>query len=551
MKIFLIQTPLFGISPPIGIAQLGAYMEQAGHDVKAFDMNNDLYLRRGEAYQYAWEGGFSVNWSDPRWVSELFQHHEQFILSEYIRPIAAAGEAVVGFSITSCSLVPSLLIARMIKQAAPGVRVVLGGQHFTVNRASAAETAALEEVDAVVLGDGEYTMAELMQYWKDGRGLESCKGLYCKGPEGTMFTGPRKPVVLDELPFANYRLFDLDRYDNYDSHLILFMASRGCVRSCTFCGYRTPWAGYRYMSGERLYAEIKHQEKVIPGVRGLYFYDLLVNGDMHALGTLCDKIIADPQCRYPWEYCNTIIRPEMTEDFCRKLKAAGCGYTQIGLESGSQHVLDLMKKEQEVATIETVLRNLSNAGIAVKGNFMFGFPGETEEDFAETLALLRRVHPYLPKVYPSYTFTLMEPASPIGMQKGRFGVAVASKPDSDIFWESADGTNTYPRRFERYKSFVKLAESFGLEVEYGYKCPVEVFQSYWLGRYFVYKDDYVSAVEQYDTYLKYDSQNQEVRDLRAASLKTLAVRGGSGAVTKRSGSSGGVASYLKKILARK
>jgi radical SAM superfamily enzyme YgiQ (UPF0313 family) len=513
VKVFLIQAPQWGISPPIGLAQLGAYLTQAGHEVEVFDMNIDLYRRRGESYQYAWESGFSSVWLDRTWVADFFRKHESFILSEYIRPIAAAGEAVVGFSVTSCSLVPSLLVARMIKQAVPGVRTVFGGQEFTVNRAGAAATAALEEADAIVAGDGEHTMAELLQYWKEGRDLESCKGLYCKGAGGSIFTGFRKPVVLDELPFADYRLFDLERYENLDSRMILFMASRGCVRSCLFCGYRAPWAGYRFMSGERIYAEIKHQEKVLPEVRGLYFYDLLVNGDMSALGTLCDRIVADPGVRHPWKYCNTIIRPEMTEDFCRKLKAAGCDLTQIGLESGSDHVLDLMKKEQNAGTAETVLRNLSAAGIKVMGNFMFGFPGETEEDFAETLAFLRRVHPHLAIIYPSFTFTLMEPASPIGLQKERFGVAAANRAGGDIFWESTDGTNTYPVRFERYKTFIKLAESLGLHIEYGYDCPIDAFQSYWLGRYFAYKEDHVRAIEHFENYLRHDGGNPEVREL--------------------------------------
>ncbi len=525
MKVFLVQAPLWGLSPPIGIAQLGAYLAQAGHEVEAFDMNVDLYRRRGESYRYAWEAGFSSAWTQPDWVAKFFEANREFVTSQYLRRISAVGEAAVGFSVNCCSMESSLYLARRIKDASPGTRVAFGGQHFTVRRDEAVTAVKSGAVDAVIFSDGEYSFAELLQCWKEGRDVEGCSGL-CYPDKGlARFTPARRPVELDALPFADYRLFDLEAYENYDSNLILFMASRGCVRSCLFCGYRTPWAGYRTMSGDRIFAEIKHQERIIPNVRGLYFYDLLINGDMRALERLCDRILGDDSVyRHPWEYCNCIIRPEMSEALCRKMKSAGCNHVQIGIESGSQHVLDLMKKEQSIVTTEAVLQNLARAGIVVKGNFMFGFPGETERDFEGTLEFLKRVHPYLPKVYPSYTFTLMEPASPIGIQREKYGV-LSRGDGSDIFWESQDGRNTYPVRLERYRRFCDLAESLGVEVEYGYQVPIDAFQSYWLAQYYEYKGDDRHSLKQYERYLRYDPENQEVRRKRDACAVSLAARG--------------------------
>ena len=518
MKLFLVQAPLWGITPPIGIAQLGAYLKGQGHEVHAFDVNLGLYLKAPNRL-YAFEAGFSSQWTRPDWVKPYLEANQDFIASEYIEPIKTAGEAVVGFSINSTSLVASQELARLMKAAVPGLKVVFGGQHFSLSAEAA--HAALESgaADAVVLGDGEEAMAELLRTWGEGGDPSSCKGLWVMKDGKVFSTGARRQMDLDELPFADFTLFDLSKYENYDSGLILLATSRGCVRSCAFCGYRVSTPGYRSMSAERIHAEILHQRTLRPDARGIFFYDLIINGDMEVLEGLCDRLIAD-KARLPWEYCHCLVRPEMTEDICRKMKRAGCRNVQIGLESGSQRVLDLMRKGQKVETMEKVVRNFRVAGIEVKANFMFGFPGETEEDAEKTLKFLRRIAGHKPKVYPSYTFTLLEPASPLNKHKEIFAVK-AEGPDSDIFWESWDKTNTYPVRFERYRKFCAEAKTLGLEIEYGYTMPIEAFQAHWLARYYEHKKDWKNALEQYDVYLSHDKDNAQMKAARDACAKHL------------------------------
>ena len=113
MKLFLVQAPLWGITPPIGIAQLGAYLKGQGHEVHAFDVNLGLYLKDPNRL-YAFEAGFSSQWTRPDWVKPYLEANQDFIASEYIEPIKTAGEAVVGFSINSTSLVASQELARLM-----------------------------------------------------------------------------------------------------------------------------------------------------------------------------------------------------------------------------------------------------------------------------------------------------------------------------------------------------------------------------------------------------------------------------------------------------
>jgi len=523
LPVFLFQAPLWGISPPIGLAQLGAYLASKGRKVRAFDMNLDLFLRRTEGQRYAFEAGFSSHWTRSDWAREFLGEHEGYLSSAYLSELREAGPCVAGFSINATSLAASLATAARIREACPDVKLVFGGQHFTLAPEAAEAAIQTGNVDAVVLGDGEEALEELCALWESGSGIESCEGLWIPAGDGAAFTGKREPVDLDSLPFADFGLFDLDKYENYDKGRVLLATSRGCIRACAFCGYRVSTPGYRTMSAARIHAEILHQRKLRPDASGIYFYDLVVNGDMEVLDELCDRLIAGPDPVLPWDYCHLLIRPELSAEFCRKLRRAGCFNAQIGLESGSQPVLDRMRKGQRVEDMEAVLKNLHGAGITVKANFMFGFPGETEAHARETLDFLRRTAPHLPKVYPSYTFTLLEPFSPLNKRRERFGVVKPDGAEGDVFWESEDGSNTYPVRFERYKAFCCLAEELGIEVEYGYKMPIEAFQAHWLSRYFEHKKDPRKALEQYDLYLRHDPENAQMRRAReecAGRLKT-------------------------------
>ncbi|MBU6430694.1 MAG: cobalamin-dependent protein, partial [Cyanobacteria bacterium REEB65] len=280
MKVFLVQPPLWTRSPSIGLAQLGAYLKSVGHEVQVFDANLGLYLRSPAAEAHQWEAGLSGHWLDREWVSKFLDRHARFLADEYLRPIASAGRCAVGLSVNAASFQASLLLAERVKAANPGARVILGGQYLTIDRWAVETALAAGNVDAVVVGDGEHTTAELLRLWGEGRDVSSCKGAWtCQGSRAH-FAGPRKPIDLDSLPFADYTLFPLELYENYDSRCILLMTSRGCVRNCMFCGYRVPWPGLRVMSGDRIYAEIEHQRSVFPKAQGIYFYDLLVNGDM-------------------------------------------------------------------------------------------------------------------------------------------------------------------------------------------------------------------------------------------------------------------------------
>jgi len=174
------------------------------------------------------------------------------------------------------------------------------------------------------------------------------------------------------------------------------------------------------------------------------------------------------------------------------MKASGCKHVIFGIESGSQRIVDLMRKHYQIEDADRTIRWMHEAGITATCNFMFGFPGETDADFQETLGFLKRNAGFLGRVYPSRTYCGIEEFSYLYGHLEEFGI----KPDPGnyLFWESADGTNTYPERLRRCREFSRLAASLGVEVASGVQTSVDLDELFNLSRYYELKQDYENSI---------------------------------------------------------
>jgi hypothetical protein len=506
-QVFLFQAPLSALEPHIGVAQLFAMLKLYGYDVRVFDVNMALYRRLGG---HLLSEETDAVWTMPEPVEDVLGKHRDWISSEFIAPVARAERPVVGFTTAVSSILSSRLLAGWIKAANPGALVVFGGQSFTTHSETVRRALEGDAVDVVVRGDGEASFVELAQLHEEGRALEECKGVFLRGPDGQpRFTGRRPPQRLDLLPFADFSAYDRSLYGNHrvGGHDILLMASRGCVRNCAFCGQVLGWPGFRQMSAERIYAEIKYQRRATPPVPGqppqqIKFYDLLINGDLRNLSRLAELLISDREPPLEWKEANCNVDPNMTEDFCRRLYAAGCRTLIVGLESGSQRVLDLMRKEQTLDQMKTFLRNVHRAGLKTRANFMFGFPGETEEDFRATLDFIDEMGDYIHFIYPSYTLTHLNGA----LEKGpeQFGVPSGQ---NTYYWDSADGANTFPVRLDRFRRFREFAAGLGLRVIDGLQMPLPAFVEFSLAGYHDHKRNAPESLKHYREFLKHDPAN--------------------------------------------
>lgn len=514
MKVALVQCPVWGTrEPPLAIAQLAGSLKSSGHDVRSFDLNNFLFRNRPSACQNLWAWEQSNFWYDAENVAAYFNDMND-VLEGYVQDILTFDPHIVGFTVTASTSHAVNLFARLLKRKRPGLLVVCGGQHFF--DAGRVEDAFRETpVDFILTGEGDETFPELAETLENRSDIMRCAGVHFLRAGTVCYTGDRPPLKnLDNLAYMD--LSDLQVTEYEDSGHISIMSSRGCVWQCAFCSSCAFWGKYREMDAERIHQSIFFQTAMRPYAGQIDFHDLVFNANIARVKEFCELVI-----RYPFPYdhqikwhANAIVNPRMTREVLDLMYQAGCRGLTFGIESGSQRVLGLMKKPYLIEDAQRVIRDTAGAGIEVTANFMFGFPGETEADFQETLSFIRSLGPSIAHAYPSRTFCALEEHSYLRDHADEFGIK--TPVGHHLYWESVDGTNTYPVRLDRCHRFEEVCRESGVKVNCGVQTNVEMDAWFNLGQYYVYHGDHTRAKEYFTKYLERDPHNPVVSALLAS-----------------------------------
>ena len=164
--------------------------------------------------------------------------------------------------------------------------------------------------------------------------------------------------------------------------------SRGCVRKCTFCDVKHYWPSFRYRSGKEI-AEEMAQLFYQHGYKTFGFTDSLINGSLKAFRELCAELKG---ANIPTTWNGQFIcrsEKQMPESLWADMAAAGCTDVNIGVESGSEQVRNHMKKKFSNDDMYYTFTMATKFKIQVVFNIIVGYPTETEENFEDTLTLLR------------------------------------------------------------------------------------------------------------------------------------------------------------------
>ncbi|OGR41442.1 MAG: hypothetical protein A2X35_10565 [Elusimicrobia bacterium GWA2_61_42] len=498
MKIALIQAPVWWtVDAPLGLAQIAGSLKAAGHEVHVLDLNILLWSRADESEKVLWNWENFQRWNDPAHVADFFRRHQALIGSE-VAALLAKDVKIAGFSVCAGANLASLELAKLMKAAAPSLKIFMGGQFF-FRQETALRWAQEPAIDAVFTGAADFAVREAAAAVQDGTFPRPIAGVICRGGCALIDGGPAPRITdLDSTSYSDFTGFPMELYAN-QLHLP-FQSSRGCVWKCKFCSSCNVWAGYAQMSGERIYAEIMHQKSLLPGKYHVEFYDLTGNGNIASLSRFTDLILEDQKVNagknfFGWKI-NAIIRPEMTADLLSRMRKANCKDIIYGLESGSRKVLGLMGKKYDPGVALQVLADSKAAGMHTTANFMFGFPGETEQDFKETLGVLRSAAPSLDRVYASATFTSLEEGSYLTANRKEFGI-LETRADlfHNLYWEAADGSNDYLVRLDRYNRFRALAVELGLNAYKGVQGDLEQERLSALGQFYRYTGRHLEAID--------------------------------------------------------
>ncbi|MGC2288702.1 MAG: radical SAM protein [Thermoplasmata archaeon] len=252
-----------------------------------------------------------------------------------------------------------------------------------------------EGFDAVVPSEGEETLVEAASRVRDGQPLAGCPGTIAR-TDGRTVRGPARTFLrnLDDLPLPAWDLIDMEAYlSTWQHHTgerrAAVLTSRGCPFDCSWCSKPTFGRTYRQQSVRRVLAELNalHDVYRVDYVR---FCDDVFGVDRRWIEELLDRMISEG----PHLHFECLARVDLLKtDLLDRMKAAGLQRVYLGVESGSQKMLDAMSRGTRLAQIERVAASLRTHKVRQFWFLMLGYPGETLDDIEATLQLFRRFSP--------------------------------------------------------------------------------------------------------------------------------------------------------------
>lgn len=341
--------------PPIGLYSISSVLKEQGYDVEI------------------------LNWHDAdNWPEKIFE-----VLQE-------KNPDVIGFSILNANRWGGIEIARTAKQLNPEVTIVFGGvgatflyEHLLTN---------FEEIDFIVLGEGETSFLNLVDNLKNDRSeLNNIKGLAFRKNGRVIETGlPDRVKNLENLPVPA-------KYYSYQ-HI---STSRGCAWNCTFCGSPAFWEkGVRFRPSGNVVEEIRLLYN--QGVRLFYFSDDTLTMQKGRIIEICRQILTEGM-DISWYAISRVDC--IDEEILFWMRLAGCIQISYGIESGSEEIRDKLNKNIKIEDIRKAFKLTISRGILARAYFIYGSPGETWETIQASIDLIKEIKPlglisYILDIYP-------------------------------------------------------------------------------------------------------------------------------------------------------
>ena len=368
-------------------------------------------------------------------------------------------------------------IARETKRLYPEMPVVIGGWHPSL---LPDQTLAAPYVDAVVIGQGEDAFLEIVQRFEAGETLEGIDGVGYKVDGRLMFNPRRAMKPLTEMPPKAYHLADFDAYAKLcGRRWANYTSSLACPYNCSYCTnagvYGRKWNA---LSAEQASAEM-YDLATRYGLSLVWVVDDNFMVDTGRALAICEGLIRR-EAKFEWcVQASTNLVSRLSVDELKTMRRGGLRQMQMGADSGSPRVMHLMNKDfQKLENIYTAAEKLTAAGIRPSFNMIFGYPGETEADLRQSVALVMDICRKYPGAEIWTNIFTPYPGAPIMERAFELGIDV---PKSLEGW-----TEFFPRytvlpwlKGERHHRVQTMREY--LRVAFN-RTPVSRIQRNWLNR---------------------------------------------------------------------
>ncbi|MBI4317905.1 MAG: radical SAM protein [Chloroflexi bacterium] len=290
---------------------------------------------------------------------------------------------LIGISMRSLNFRSHYALATEIRQSCPEVHIVAGGPHVSTFREEVLQDCAAFDYGVVL--EGEHAIVELC---RDDLSLSEIPGLIYRGPNGqTLYTGDRPfNRELDSLAFPTYSRFELERYL---SKLIPIVSSRGCPYQCIYCPVRTT-IGRQYRARDPILVADEVEWWYRRGYRTFDFTDDNFTLIAERAFRFCEEIARRGLRGARFSCGNGIRADRVTRELLAKMKEVGFYQLSFGVESGNNRILKNLKKGETLEEIEQAIAWACELGFQVKLTFLIGSPGETWDDFQDSLRIARK-----------------------------------------------------------------------------------------------------------------------------------------------------------------
>ncbi len=409
MRVLLLSTPHpleESPLPPLSLSYLASVLDREGIEVKILD--------------------FLVTRYHPR---KLRQELEEY------RP------QLVGATCVTLNYPIATRMLKICKAFDPTIVTVIGGPHVTF----ALEETLLQApwIDAIVIGEGEKTLAELARALEEGKDFHQVAGIAFVDGGVVVKTSPQTHIEnLDQIPLPSRGLLPMARYRALETPCTV-ITSRGCPYSCIFCsGRRMLGPKVRFRNPGLVVDEIEQIQRDF-GSTQINIVDDTFTLNHHHAQAVCEEMLRR-NLKIKWSVFARV--DTVTEDLAQLMKRAGCEWMLFGVESADEEILKTIRKGITPDGVVQGVKIAAEAGIGVFNSFILGLPGESWDTAMKSMAFADELYR---KYGAKYGFHILSPL-----------------PGTELYERAKDyGIRILSRNWTRYNANEPITETATISKE--------------------------------------------------------------------------------------
>ena len=350
------------VKPPLGLAYVAASLEHNGFKVEILDANAEF-----------------LN------------------IQETVERILRSNVKYIGFTAVSATMSLVFQISELVKAKNAEKFIFVGGPHATFTAVSTLKDCLA--IDAVIQGEGEITVCELIEALENGKNLSEIAGLAFRKKQGEIIENSPRSLIenINFIPVPARHLLSLELYSPSailnmgfkGKKYATVITARGCPNRCVFCSSAAFWKIVRIRTPENVVGELEFLiEKY--GVKHIDFLDDTLVLSKKRIEDIC-ALMLQKNLNLKWT-CYARVN-HITSEIVALMKKAGCEFIQFGVESGSQKILNRIKKNINLDEVRQAVKIVKKAGVKSMCDFMVGLPEDTKETIQQTIDFAKELSP--------------------------------------------------------------------------------------------------------------------------------------------------------------